>query len=322
MDFWQYLTSGDDFMPRRSCGVWSPSLVGLHLVSDVVTWLAYLWIPIVMGWVYLAHRRALRLNTASILLLGLYGVFITACGWTHFFDALMFYNPVYRLNGVVRAVTAVVSLATAISLVRLLPQAVSLPVTLLTQKATLDQQRAWLRDILDAATGGVLRLCTSEGDLPAPLAPAAKQERVSTPADLRGVRRMVQRLCESAGFSPSRTQDLVSAVHESAMNALTHAGGGTVRANLAGDRVQVWVEDSGGGIPLDRLPISTLKQGYSTADSAGQGWYQLLSFAEVAYLHTGPTGTRVVLEMGSAPPPARIPFSRAVGGDVVNAAPA
>jgi anti-sigma regulatory factor (Ser/Thr protein kinase) len=315
LNFWQELVNGRDFMPRRYCGVWSPSLIALHIVSDVLIWLAYLWIPLVMVWAYRAHRRDLRLHTPMFLIFLLYTIFITACGWTHFFDALMFINPVYRLNGAVRAVTAIVSVATAVSLIRLVPRAITAPIKILAQQAAITRQQAWLRDILDAATGGVLRLCFSSSQLPARLAGRPVERAVDSPNDLTAVRKMAQHLAEEAGFDRSRSQDLITSVHEAAMNTLRHAGGGTVRGYREGDRVQIWVEDQGPGIPLDRLPIATLKQGYSTAGTAGQGWFQVLSLADAAYLCTSAGGTAVVLEMACSPSPP-LPFSVQVGGDV------
>lgn len=316
MEFWQKLWSGQGFMPRRSCGLWDESLISLHVVSDVVIWLAYLWIPLVMLGSYWVHKKTLRLHTPILLLLGLYVVFITACGWTHFFDALMFYNPVYRINGLVRALTAIVSLATALSLVKLVPQAITAPVTILAQRAALHQQHAWLRDIMDSATGGTLRLCETTHELPRPLGPETMAVEVAEASQLRSARQAAQRLAQDAGFDPSRSDDLLTAANEAAMNALAHAGGATVRGHTGTDRVQIWVEDKGPGIPLDKLPISTLKQGYSTAGSAGQGWYMILNLVDAAYLWTGPQGTILVLEMGRTAGRQAVPVAAAVGGDI------
>ncbi len=303
-------------MPRRFCGVWDESLITLHVVSDVVIWLAYLWIPVVMLWAWRRNGRMLRLHTPILFIFVLYVFFITACGWTHFFDALMFYNPAYRINGVVRAITAVVSLATAVSLVRLVPLAVTAPVTILAQKAALHQQQEWLRDILDSTTDGVLKLCLAASDLPTPLNSAPLVADITEPARLRQARRIVELLTRKAGFDPTRAGDLVTSVHEAAMNALSHGGGAQVTGFAAGDSVQIWIEDSGPGIPLDRLPLSTLKQGYSTAGTAGQGWFMVLSLVDRAYLLTGSQGTRLVLEMHRMPQRRTVPFATAVGGDI------
>jgi anti-sigma regulatory factor (Ser/Thr protein kinase) len=303
-------------MPRRFCGVWDESLILLHIVSDVIIWLAYLWIPVVMVWAWRRSGKVVRLPTAFLLILLLYALFITACGWTHFFDALMFYNPAYRINGLVRVLTAVVSLATAISLVRLIPVAIHAPVTILAQQATLNQQQEWLRDILDSATGGVLKLCRTEADLPAPLGYAPLEVEVTDASQLGQVRRIIQELTWQAQFETERAGELLTSVHEAAMNGFFHGGGVQVRAYVAGETVQVWIEDKGPGIPLDKLPLSTLKQGYSTAGTAGQGWFMVLSFVDRADLLTGPDGTRLVLQMRRLPVRQSVPFAAAVGGDI------
>jgi hypothetical protein len=190
------------------------------------------------------------------MILVLYTVFITACGWTHFFDALMFYNPVYRANGLVRAITAAASVGTAISLVRLMPLAIKAPVTILTQRATLRQQQAWLRDILDSVTDGRLKLCADRSDLPDPLGPEPSTIFVAEPNDLRGLRKIIRDAAARAGFNPSQGHALLSSVHEAAMNALVHAGAATIRCDNGPNRVQIWIEDTGPGIPWtnSRLP--------------------------------------------------------------------
>ncbi|MES2460455.1 MAG: ATP-binding protein, partial [Armatimonadota bacterium] len=308
--------SGQGFMPRRFCGVWDDSLIALHVVSDTIIWLAYLWIPVVMLWAWRRNGRVLRLPTPLILILLLYVLFITACGWTHFFDALMFYNPAYRINGVARAFTAVISLATAVSLVRLVPLAVTAPVTIMMQQAALTQQQEWLRDILDSATVGVLKLCRTNEDLPFPLSPEPLTLSVTEADHLRQIRGVVRQLTQDAQFDKIRAGDMVTSVHEAAMNGLYHGGGATVSACGNEDRVQVWIEDRGKGIPLDRLPLSTLKQGYSTTGTAGQGWFMMLTLVDHAYLLTGPEGTRLVLEMKRTAKERAVPFAAAIGGDI------
>ena len=303
-------------MPRRFCGVWEPSLIIMHVVSDIIIWLAYLWIPLVMLWAWRRNGRVVRLPASLLLILLLYALFITACGWTHFFDALMFYNPAYRINGLVRMFTALVSLATAVSLVRLVPLAVHAPVTILTQQAALRQQQEWLRDILDSATGGVLKLCRTEADLPAPLSDTPLAVEVIEEKQLRQVRQSVQRLTRQAEFDRERAGEMLTAVHEATMNALHHGGSVRVRAYASEATVQVWIEDKGSGISLDKLPLSTLKQGYSTAGTAGQGWFLVLSFVDRADLLTGPEGTCLVLTMNREAAPRPVPFAAAVGGDI------
>ncbi|MBA4065397.1 MAG: hypothetical protein C0501_17125 [Isosphaera sp.] len=102
-------TSG--FVPRAECGQWTPGLVGLHLVSDFLIWVAYVSIPIVL--LAFARRRDLPYPRLFIL----FAAFILACGTVHLVEAVIFFRPVYRLSGVVKAVTAVVSLWTVAALI-------------------------------------------------------------------------------------------------------------------------------------------------------------------------------------------------------------
>lgn len=320
MEFWQRLFSGEGFPPRRLCGPgWSDSLIALHVVSDAVIFLSYLWIPLVMVWAYYAHRGMIKPRPVIVAILALYAVFITACGWTHFFDALMFYNPVYRINGIVRALTAVVSFATAVSLVKLMPHAITAPITIMTQRTALRQQFAWLKDILDGVTDGSLTLCEARADLPRPLGHEIAAIEVNNSRDLKLARQAAKDTAKAIGMEPERVHELVSVVSEAAMNGLVHAGGAQVRCCAGDGRAQIWVEDRGTGIPLDKMPIATLKRGYSSAGSAGQGWFMILSFSDSVHLLTGGEGTTVVMEMSAAAVPEPVLYPTSLGGDVATA---
>src|SRR5437763_11693411 len=98
-------TSG--FVPRSRCGEWTDELKWLHVTSDLFIWLAYVSIPLVL--LYFVRRRR---NLPFSRLFVLFALFILACGFTHFVDALMFNYPAYRLSGLVKLLTAVVSWAT------------------------------------------------------------------------------------------------------------------------------------------------------------------------------------------------------------------
>lgn len=111
-----------DFPPRWSCGDWSPALGWLHIASDLAIFGAYMAIPASLAWA-LRRRRDLPLRPVVWLFVG----FILLCGLTHLVEAIIFYRPVYRFSGGMKAATAVISWATVIALVRLLPEAISLP---------------------------------------------------------------------------------------------------------------------------------------------------------------------------------------------------
>src|SRR4051812_41120962 len=111
--FWNRLLDDGGFVPRKACGTgWTPELIWLHVGSDLFIWLAYLSIPLVL--VYFTHRRKVPFNFLFVL----FALFITACGFTHLIDATMFERPAYRLSGVVKAITAIVSWATVFALIR------------------------------------------------------------------------------------------------------------------------------------------------------------------------------------------------------------
>src|SRR5690606_11186407 len=57
----------------------------------------------------------------------LFGAFIFACGTVHLIEATIFWQPWYRLSGFVKAITAVVSWATVLCLIPIMPKALKLP---------------------------------------------------------------------------------------------------------------------------------------------------------------------------------------------------
>src|SRR5436190_24079772 len=108
-------TSG--FPPRWDCGTWSHAHGWLHIVSDLGVWSAYLAIPCVLGY-FLVRRKDLPFRMIFLL----FGAFILACGTTHLMEAVIFWWPAYRLAGVIKLLTALVSWATVIALVPVTPK--------------------------------------------------------------------------------------------------------------------------------------------------------------------------------------------------------
>ena len=56
----------------------------------------------------------------------MFGAFIIGCGTTHLMEVVTSYTPVYRLSGILKLLTAGVSVATAVAIMPLIPQALSL----------------------------------------------------------------------------------------------------------------------------------------------------------------------------------------------------
>src|SRR4051812_11131923 len=110
-----------DFMPHVYC-LRDPAIVALHAASDGLIALSYFLIPAVLI-VVVRRRRDLAFRWIYVL----FGVFILACGTTHVLSVVTLWHPVYRLDGLVKAITAFVSMATAFLLVRLVPEALAIP---------------------------------------------------------------------------------------------------------------------------------------------------------------------------------------------------
>ena len=112
----------NDYMAHGFCFSWEPGLVWLHVVSDIVTGASYYAITIAM--LYFAFKRR-DLPFFSIFIL--FATFIVACGTTHFFAAYTIFNPIYWQEGAVKAFTAIISAASALLFIQLLPKAIALP---------------------------------------------------------------------------------------------------------------------------------------------------------------------------------------------------
>ncbi|MCB9539261.1 MAG: hypothetical protein H6704_23855 [Myxococcales bacterium] len=121
-EFFGQLFGVEDFTPRWRCGLWTAEHGWLHIISDVAIFGAYFAIPAVIGF-YLLRRRDVPFQP----LFWLFGAFILSCGLGHLIEASLFWRPWYRLSGVSKAITAVVSWATVVALVRVTPTALRLP---------------------------------------------------------------------------------------------------------------------------------------------------------------------------------------------------
>jgi PAS domain S-box-containing protein len=111
-----------DFMPHGYCYLWTPQIVWLHAISDATITLAYYLIPLTLFY-FVRKRRDVPFNW----MFWMFGIFIFGCGTTHLMEVWTLWHGTYRLAGLIKAVTAVASVATAVSLVALIPRALELP---------------------------------------------------------------------------------------------------------------------------------------------------------------------------------------------------
>jgi PAS domain S-box-containing protein len=135
LDFFRKLLI-TDFMPHVYC-LREPGLIKLHVLSDGVIALSYSMIPIAL---LLLIRR--RRDLVFPWMFCLFGVFILGCGLTHVMGMITLWQPAYRLDGLIKAITAAASFPTALLLFRLLPQVETLPSPRQMQAEIKQRQRA------------------------------------------------------------------------------------------------------------------------------------------------------------------------------------
>lgn len=129
-----------DYMAHGFCFSWEPALVWIHVASDILTGVAYYAIALAMA--YFAFKRR---DLPFIMVFLFFGLFILACGTTHFFAAYTVYVPHYWPEGYVKAFTMVVSVIAAILFIPKIPVALEMPSLAKTlkdlQQVSLDQKR-------------------------------------------------------------------------------------------------------------------------------------------------------------------------------------
>jgi two-component sensor histidine kinase len=122
MSLWNWLLNPTGLTAHGFCLSWSPGLIAVHAGSDAVIGLAYFSIPLAIA-VVLRERKDLEFRWAAYLFVA----FILACGATHLFSILTLWVPAYGFEGIVKLITAGLSIATAVLLWPLIPKILALP---------------------------------------------------------------------------------------------------------------------------------------------------------------------------------------------------
>jgi signal transduction histidine kinase len=108
--------------PHGICLLWRPELLWTHVVSDVLIFSAYMTIPVALA-VILRKRTDVPFGWV----IWCFALFIMACGFTHLMGVWTLWHPDYGVEALVKAVTALASIGTAIALWWLIPVAVAIP---------------------------------------------------------------------------------------------------------------------------------------------------------------------------------------------------
>jgi PAS domain S-box-containing protein len=143
---WPSLVSNilsSNYLPHRFCYLAKPGLVWTHVIADSLIGVAYAAISITLAYLVYKGRREIPFHWMFLA----FGLFIVACGGTHFMEAITTWLPVYVLSGALKVFTALVSVVTAIVLPFTVPQVL----TLVKQASTSEANKRKFIGLLETA---------------------------------------------------------------------------------------------------------------------------------------------------------------------------
>ncbi len=98
-------------LPHGYCLSWKPGLLWTLVISDMTIGLAYVSISTALM-VFIRDQKELKFSWMFVL----FGIFIFACGLTHFVGVVGIWTPVYHLEAALKVITAIASIGTAVVL--------------------------------------------------------------------------------------------------------------------------------------------------------------------------------------------------------------
>ncbi|MCA6102921.1 ATP-binding protein [Bradyrhizobium australafricanum] len=120
--FLERLLDSSTFSPHGICLLWEPELIWLHVISDAIIAASYFSIPFALA-ILVSKRRDFQFGWMAWP----FATFILACGLTHVFSIYTLWVPIYGLEGLLKALTAVASIFTAVLLWPLIPRILAIP---------------------------------------------------------------------------------------------------------------------------------------------------------------------------------------------------
>jgi signal transduction histidine kinase len=154
--------SSDQFIPHGASYLWTPAVIWMNALPDLLIALTCFSIPFVLAYIT-RRRKDLALNWLVLS----FSVGLAACGAMHVLAVWNIWHAAYWIEGLAKVVTAASAIPTALLLWRYLPEIVSLPSQ--RQLQTANERLARANRELEAFTASVSH------DLRSPLTTIAGQ---------------------------------------------------------------------------------------------------------------------------------------------------
>lgn len=143
----------NNFMPHGHCYRWRTDILLMNVVSDVLIALCYLAIPTVLL-IILIRRKDLPFRSTVIV----FAVFVFFCSLTHIMEIINVWIPLYFITGIIKMLTAIVSLISTAIILKNLSKILTLP----SLQELEERVYKSMRYVLDRLPVGVL-LSDSDG---------------------------------------------------------------------------------------------------------------------------------------------------------------
>jgi signal transduction histidine kinase/CheY-like chemotaxis protein len=129
-NYFDILTRARELAPHGYCLLWQPELIWTHVIGDALIAAAYFSIPIAIVR-FVTNRKDIEFSW----IFWLFALFIIACGTTHLMAIWTLWNPDYGWEALIKVITAIASVGTAIVLWPLIPRALAIPSPLQLREA-------------------------------------------------------------------------------------------------------------------------------------------------------------------------------------------